>query len=72
MKFAVDKIKGEGNPNVFLTERGSSFGYHNLVVDFRSLPIMRQYSHVVFGVTHSIQRPGGLGGKSCGDWQFSS
>src|SRR5690349_22055926 len=43
MKFAVDKIRGEGNANVFLTERGSSFGYHNLVVDFRSLPIMRQY-----------------------------
>jgi 2-dehydro-3-deoxyphosphooctonate aldolase (KDO 8-P synthase) len=72
MKFAVDKIKGEGNPNVFLTERGSSFGYHNLVVDFRSLPIMRQYSPVVFDVTHSIQRPGGLGGKSGGDRQFAS
>lgn len=72
MKFAVDKIRGEGNQNVFLTERGSSFGYHNLVVDFRSLPIMRQYCPVVFDVTHSIQRPGGLGGKSGGDRQYAS
>lgn len=72
MKFAVEKVREEGNPNVFLTERGSSFGYHNLVVDFRSLPIMRQYCPVVFDVTHSIQRPGGLGGKSGGDRQFAS
>jgi 2-dehydro-3-deoxyphosphooctonate aldolase (KDO 8-P synthase) len=71
MKYAVDKVRGEGNNNVFLTERGSSFGYHNLVVDFRSLPIMRQYTPVVFDVTHSIQRPGGLGGKSGGDRQFA-
>ena len=56
---------------MFLTERGSSFGYHNLVVDMRSLPIMRQYTPVVFDVTHSIQRPGGLGGKSGGDRQFA-
>jgi len=71
MKYAIDKVRGEGNRNVFLTERGSSFGYHNLVVDMRSLPIMRQYSPVVFDVTHSIQRPGGLGGKSGGDRQFA-
>jgi len=71
MKYAVDKVRGEGNNKVFLTERGSSFGYHNLVVDMRSLPIMRQYSPVVFDVTHSIQRPGGLGGKSGGDRQFA-
>jgi 2-dehydro-3-deoxyphosphooctonate aldolase (KDO 8-P synthase) len=71
MKYAVDKVRGEGNKNVFLTERGSSFGYHNLIVDMRSLPIMRQYSPVVFDVTHSIQRPGGLGGKSGGDRQFA-
>jgi 2-dehydro-3-deoxyphosphooctonate aldolase (KDO 8-P synthase) len=71
MKYAVDKVRGEGNNNVFLTERGSSFGYHNLVVDMRSLPIMRQYTPVVFDVTHSIQRPGGLGGKSGGDRQFA-
>lgn len=71
MKYALDKVRGEGNKNVFLTERGSSFGYHNLVVDMRSLPIMRQYAPVVFDVTHSIQRPGGLGGKSGGDRQFA-
>jgi 2-dehydro-3-deoxyphosphooctonate aldolase (KDO 8-P synthase) len=71
MKFAVEKVRAEGNNRVFLTERGSSFGYHNLVVDFRSLPIMRQYTPVVFDVTHSVQRPGGLGGKSGGDRQFA-
>ncbi|MBX2916348.1 MAG: 3-deoxy-8-phosphooctulonate synthase [Cyclobacteriaceae bacterium] len=71
MRYALDKVRGEGNNNVFLTERGSSFGYHNLVVDMRSLPIMRQYAPVVFDVTHSIQRPGGLGGKSGGDRQFA-
>jgi len=71
MKFAVEKVRGEGNDRVFLTERGSSFGYHNLVVDYRSLPIMRQYTPVVFDVTHSVQRPGGLGGKSGGDRQYA-
>jgi len=71
MKYAVDKIRGEGNEKVFLTERGSMFGYNNLVVDMRSLPIMRQYTPVVFDVTHSIQRPGGLGGKSGGDRQYA-
>jgi 2-dehydro-3-deoxyphosphooctonate aldolase (KDO 8-P synthase) len=71
MKFAVEKVRGEGNQRVFLTERGSTFGYHNLVVDYRSLPIMRQYTPVVFDVTHSVQRPGGLGGKSGGDRQYA-
>jgi 2-dehydro-3-deoxyphosphooctonate aldolase (KDO 8-P synthase) len=72
MQYAVAKVKGEGNNNVFLTERGSTFGYNNLVVDMRSLPIMRQYTPVIFDVTHSVQRPGGLGGKSGGDRQFTS
>lgn len=71
MKYAVDKVRDAGNPNVFLTERGASFGYHNLVVDMRSLPIMRQYSPVIFDVTHSIQQPGGLGGKSGGQREFA-
>jgi len=71
MKYAVDKVKEAGNPNVFLTERGTSFGYHNLVVDIRSLPIMRQFAPVVFDVTHSIQQPGGLGGKSGGQREFA-
>jgi 2-dehydro-3-deoxyphosphooctonate aldolase (KDO 8-P synthase) len=71
MKYAVDKVKGEGNNNVFLTERGVSFGYHTLVVDMRSLPIMRQYSPVIFDVTHSIQQPGGKGGSSGGQREFA-
>jgi len=71
MRFAVEKVKAEGNFNVILTERGSTFGYNNLVVDMRSLPIMRQFAPVVFDVTHSVQRPGGLGGKSGGDRQFA-
>jgi 2-dehydro-3-deoxyphosphooctonate aldolase (KDO 8-P synthase) len=71
MKYAVDKVRGEGNNNVFLTERGASFGYHTLVVDMRSLPIMRQYSPVIFDVTHSIQQPGGKGGSSGGQREFA-
>lgn len=71
MKYAVDKVKAEGNENVFLTERGASFGYHNLVVDMRSLPIMRQYSPVIFDVTHSVQQPGGMGGSSGGQREFA-
>jgi 2-dehydro-3-deoxyphosphooctonate aldolase (KDO 8-P synthase) len=71
MKYAIDKVRGEGNNNVFLTERGASFGYHTLVVDMRSLPIMRQYSPVIFDVTHSIQQPGGMGGSSGGQREFA-
>jgi 2-dehydro-3-deoxyphosphooctonate aldolase (KDO 8-P synthase) len=71
MKYAVDKVRNEGNNNVFLTERGASFGYHTLVVDMRSLPIMRQYSPVIFDVTHSIQQPGGKGGSSGGQREFA-
>ena len=57
MKHAVDKIRESGNNSVFLTERGSSFGYNNLVVDMRSLAIMRQFAPVVFDATHSVQLP---------------
>src|SRR5688500_16012450 len=71
MQFAVDKVRGEGNQNVFLTERGASFGYHTLVVDMRSLPIMRQYTPVIFDVTHSVQQPGGKGGSSGGQREFA-
>lgn len=71
MKYAVDKVRAEGNNNVFLTERGVSFGYHTLVVDMRSLPIMRQYTPVIFDVTHSIQQPGGMGGSSGGQREFA-
>lgn len=71
MQYAVDKIKSTGNKNVFLTERGSSFGYHNLVVDYRAIPIMRQYAPVVFDVTHSVQMPGAAGGSSGGKREFA-
>lgn len=71
MKYAVDKVKEEGNENVFLTERGVSFGYHTLVVDMRSLPVMRQYTPVIFDVTHSVQQPGGKGGSSGGQREFA-
>jgi len=57
MKHAVDKCRTAGNNRVFVTERGSSFGYNNLVVDMRSLAIMRKFAPVVFDATHSVQLP---------------
>lgn len=71
MQYAVNKIKSTGNDKVILTERGASFGYHNLVVDMRALPTMRQYAPVVFDVTHSVQQPGGAGGSSGGQKEFA-
>ena len=59
MQHAVEKIRQSGNNNIFLTERGTSFGYNNLVVDMRSLAIMRQFAPVVFDATHSVQLPSG-------------
>src|SRR5207248_11058821 len=57
MRHAVEKCRAAGNDKVFVTERGASFGYNNLVVDMRSLPIMRQFAPVVFDATHSVQLP---------------
>ena len=57
MKYAVEKCRDAGNSQVFVTERGSSFGYNNLVVDMRSLAIMRKFAPVVFDATHSVQLP---------------
>jgi 2-dehydro-3-deoxyphosphooctonate aldolase (KDO 8-P synthase) len=57
MRHAVEKVRESGNNNVFLTERGSSFGYNNLVVDMRALAVMRQFAPVVFDATHSVQLP---------------
>jgi 2-dehydro-3-deoxyphosphooctonate aldolase (KDO 8-P synthase) len=57
MRHAVEKCRDAGNPQVFLTERGASFGYNNLVVDMRSLAIMRKFAPVVFDATHSVQLP---------------
>lgn len=71
MQFAVNKVRGAGNENVCLTERGFVLGYHDLVVDMRALPVMRQYAPVVFDVTHSVQQPGGQGGSSGGQRQFA-
>jgi 2-dehydro-3-deoxyphosphooctonate aldolase (KDO 8-P synthase) len=70
MQHAVDKVTATGNAAVLLTERGTTFGYHNLVVDFRGLPIMRAICPVVFDATHSVQRPGGAGTVSAGDREF--
>ena len=71
MRYPVEKCREAGAKEVWLTERGSSFGYNNLVVDFRNLPIMKQYAdRVVMDCTHSVQRPGAAGGKTGGDRQF--
>ncbi|MHC4222796.1 MAG: 3-deoxy-8-phosphooctulonate synthase [Planctomycetota bacterium] len=68
MQHPLNKVESvEGHGPVVLMERGSTFGYGNLVVDFRSLPIMRRMAPVVFDATHSVQRPGGLGHASGGD-----
>ncbi|MDP2301170.1 MAG: 3-deoxy-8-phosphooctulonate synthase [Ignavibacteria bacterium] len=70
MKFAVDKVVSTGNKKILLTERGSTFGYHNLVVDMRSLVIMRELGYpVVMDATHSVQLPG-QGGFSGGQPKF--
>ncbi len=71
MQYAVKKVRSTGNANVCLTERGFSLGYHNLVVDMRGLPIMRQFAPVVFDITHSVQQPGGHGGSSGGKREFA-
>ena len=71
MKNAIEKATSQGTERVMITERGTSFGYSNLVVDFRGLPIMRGLGYpVVYDVTHSLQRPGGLGTSTGGDSQF--
>jgi 2-dehydro-3-deoxyphosphooctonate aldolase (KDO 8-P synthase) len=70
MRHAIEKIRTTGNERVSLTERGASFGYHNLVVDMRSLAIMRQYAPVVFDGTHSVQQPSAADGVSGGQPEF--
>jgi 2-dehydro-3-deoxyphosphooctonate aldolase (KDO 8-P synthase) len=71
MRGAVEKIGSTGNEEVWLTERGTGFGYNNLVVDFRSLPIMQNFQlPVVFDATHSVQLPGGRGTSSGGQREF--
>jgi 2-dehydro-3-deoxyphosphooctonate aldolase (KDO 8-P synthase) len=71
MRHAVAKIAAAGNERIILTERGASFGYHNLVVDMRAFPIMRGFGYpVVFDVTHSLQLPGAGDGVTAGQAEF--
>jgi len=71
MRHVVTKLNEAGTEQIVLTERGSSFGYNTLVVDFRSLPQLRSYGYpVVFDATHSVQQPGGANGRSGGQRQF--
>jgi 2-dehydro-3-deoxyphosphooctonate aldolase (KDO 8-P synthase) len=71
MKGVLDKAASTGNRKIMVTERGFSFGYNNLIVDMRSFPTLRSFGYpVIFDVTHSVQRPGGLGDRSGGDAHF--
>ncbi len=66
--LAAEKIRGAGGENIIVTERGTSFGYNDLVVDFRNIPRMREFGWpVIFDVTHSLQRPGSLGDRTGGE-----
>ena len=72
MAHVIRKIESTGNRRILLTERGSTFGYHNLVADMRNLLIMRETGYpVIFDATHSVQRPGGAGGCSGGDGRWA-
>lgn len=72
VKNIIDKFISTGNKNLMITERGTSFGYNNLVVDFRAFPIMRSFGYpVIFDVTHSLQLPGGQGSCSGGQREFA-
>ncbi len=73
MQNVIEKIESTGNKNILLTERGSCFGYNNLVVDMKSLPIMRSFGYpVVFDATHSVQKPGGKGTATGGEREYVS
>ena len=72
MIYAAAKCREAGNDNVMLCERGTTMGYHRLVVDMAGLVVMREFGYpVVFDATHSVQRPGGLGGASGGDYTLA-
>ena len=70
MAHPLEKVRSTGNERVFLTERGASFGYNTLVVDYRSLPVMRGIAPVVFDGTHSVQQPSAANGVSGGQPEF--
>ncbi len=72
IKNIIEKFTSTGNQNLSITERGTSFGYNNLVVDFRAFPIMRSFGYpVIFDITHSLQLPGGQGSSSGGQREFA-
>ena len=70
MRYPVEKTQSTGNERIFLTERGASFGYNTLVVDYRSLPVLRGFAPVVFDGTHSVQQPSAAGGVSGGQPEY--
>ena len=71
MRNVVEKLRSTGNESILLTERGTSFGYHNLIVDFRGIQAMRAFGYpVIFDATHSTQLPGGKGDRSSGERQY--
>ena len=71
MQYPVEKCREAGAKEVWLTERGNIYGYNNLVVDFRNIPLMKQYTdRVVMDCTHSVQRPGAAGGKTGGNREY--
>ena len=71
MKSLIQKVIDSGNNNIMLTDRGTTFGYNNLVSDFRSIMIMKQFGYpVVFDATHSVQMPGSNGDSTGGDRRF--
>jgi len=71
IRHAIDKVTSTGNVRVIVTERGTTFGYHNLIVDMRAFPIMRRFGYpVVFDVTHSLQLPGGGDGVTAGQAEY--
>lgn len=66
MQFAVEKVKSTGNTNIYLTERGTTFGYQDLVVDYRGIPVMQQFAPVILDCTHSLQQPNQTSGVTGG------
>ena len=66
MRFAVQKVKDSGNDQVAITERGSTFGYQDLIVDYRGIPVMKQYAPVIMDITHSLQQPNQVAGVTGG------
>jgi len=71
VKFIIEKIESTGNKSILITERGTNFGYHNLVVDMRGIEVMKNFGYpVIFDATHSVQRPSAKGGKTEGDRKF--